>query len=153
MRQPVRHPGESSFVVQVRLRRAATPADESGFQRRTEDWLARHGLQADGAQTSFAVLADRELSPIDQANVLLALLDDPAVRQARVGPLVIEGDELAASASGLIWVEADRHDPLLQAARSLYEAGRLDGPGFLEALGSYIHRPLEHVLDDREDQA
>lgn len=152
MRQPVRHPGESSFVVQVRLRRAAALADEHGFQRRTEDWLARHGMSADGAQTSFAVLADRELSPIDQANVLLAMLDDPAVRHARVGPLVIEGDDLAASVSGRIWVEADLHDPLLQAARSLYEAGRLDGPGFLEALGSYIHRPLEQVLDDREGQ-
>jgi hypothetical protein len=153
MSQPFRHSDEASFVVQVRLHRSATPADEVEFQRRTEDWLALHDLRADGAQTSFAVLAGRELSAIDQANTLLALLDDPAVRHARVGPLVAHADSPAASVSGRLWVEVDRHDMLLDAARVLYEAGRLDGEGFLEALGSYVWRPLEDDQQAAEDLA
>lgn len=138
---------EPCFAVDVLLHRSASLADEAGFQRRTEDWLARHGLRADGAQTAFAVLADRELSTEDQANTLLALLRDPAVRRARVGPLVLDDHELAAKVAGRLWVEADRYDPLVHAARALYEAGRLDGYGLLEALGSFIHRPSEHVED------
>ena len=102
-----------------------------------------HGLSADGAQTTFAVLAERELSANDQANTLLAMLDDPAVRQVRVGPIVTEGEEPTNKDSCPLWVEADLCDPLVYAARVLYEAGRLDGIGFLEALGSYIHRPSE----------
>ncbi len=153
MSQPFRHADEASFAVQVRLRRNATPAEEVEFQRRTEDWLALHELRADGSQVSFAVLADRELSAIDQANTMLALLDDPAVRHARVGPLVADADTPAAAVSGRLWVEADRQDPLLAAARDLYEAGRLDGEGFLEALGSYVWRPLDDVHQDGEDLA
>jgi len=135
------------FAVDVLLHRSASPADEAGFQRRTEDWLALHGLRADGAQTAFAVLADHELSSEDQANTLLAMLRDPAVRRARVGPLVLDDLELAAKVAGRLWVEADRYDPLVHAARALYEAGRLDGYGLLEALGSFIHRPSENLED------
>lgn len=138
---------EPCFAVDVLLHRGASPADESAFQRRTEDWLARHGLRADGAQTAFVVLAHRELSTEDQANTLLAMLRDPAVRQARVGPLVLDDLELAAKVAGRLWVEADRYDPLVHAARALYEAGRLDAYGLLEALGSFIHRPSEFVED------
>lgn len=138
---------EPCFAVDVLLHRSASPADESAFQRRTEDWLARHGLRADGAQTAFVVLARRELSTEDQANTLLAMLRDPAVRQARVGPLVLDDLELAAKVAGRLWVEADRYDPLVHAARALYEAGRLDAYGLLAALGSYIHRPSEFVED------
>ena len=144
---PFRQPDEVCFAVRVLLRWNATPADEAGFQRRTEDWLARHGLRADGGQTTFAVLADRELSTTDQVNTLLALLDDPVVRQARVGPLVDDDPDLAAKVAGRLWVEADRYDPLVHAARALYEAGRLDGYGLLEALGSFIFRPAEYVED------
>ena len=153
MSQAVGYPDEASFVVQVRMRRSATPVNEMQFQRRTEDWLAAHELRADGGQTSFAVLADRELCAIDQANVLLALLDDPAVRHVRVGPLVNYGDPLAAAVSGLVWVGADSHDPLLPAARRLYEAGRLDGEGFLEALGNYTYHPAEHIPVDGEERS
>ena len=138
---------DACFAVYVRLHRSATPADEARFQRRTEDWLARHGLKADGAQTAFVVLADRELSGEDQANTLLAMLDDPAVREARVGPLIVDDLELAAQVAGRLWVEADLYDPLVHAARALYEAGRLDGNELLEALGGLIHRPSEHVED------
>ena len=138
---------EPCFAVDVLLHRSVSPSDEAGFQRRTEDWLARHGLRADGAQTAFVVLADRELSTEDQANTLLAMLRDPAVRQARVGPLVLDDLELAAKVAGRLWVEADRYDPLVHAARALYEAGRLDAYSLLEALGSYIHRPSEFVED------
>jgi len=142
-----RQQDEVCFAVYVQLHRSASPADEVEFQRRTEDWLALHGLRADGAQTKFAVLADRELNTEDQANTLLAMLRDPAVRQARVGPLVHDDLELAAEVAGRLWVEADRYDPLVHAARALYEAGRLDGCGLLEALGSFIYRPSEHVED------
>ena len=138
---------EPCFAVDVLLHRSASPAEESAFRRRTENWLARHGLRADGAQTAFVVLADRELSTEDQANTLLAMLRDPAVRQARVGPLVLDDLELAAKVAGRLWVEADRYDPLVHAARALYEAGRLDAYSLLEALGSYIHRPSEFVED------
>ena len=140
-------PDEACFAVYVRLHRNASTADEAGFQRRAEDWLTRHGLKADGAQTAFVVLADRELSTEDQANTLLAMLADPAVRQARVGPLIVDDLELAAKVAGRLWVEADCSDPLVHAARLLYEAGRLDGYGLLEALGGFIHRPSEHVED------
>jgi len=142
-RLPARQSGEASFAVHVRFRCSASPADEARFQRRTEDWLTVHGLSADGAQTTFAVLAERELSANDQANTLLAMLDDPAVRQVRVGPIVTEGEGPTDKDSCPLWVEADLCDPLVHAARVLYEAGRLDGIGFLEALGSYIHRPSE----------
>ena len=138
---------EPCFAVDVLLHRSVSPAEAAGFQRRTEDWLARHGLRADGAQTAFVVLAHRELSTEDQANTLLAMLRDPAVRQARVGPLVLDDLELAAKVAGRLWVEADRYDPLVHAARALYEAGRLDAYSLLEALGSYIHRPSESVED------
>ena len=144
---PFRQQDEVCFAVYVRLHRSASPADEAEFQRRTEDWLALHGLRADGGQTKFAILADRELSTEDQANTLLAMLRDPAVRQARVGPLIHDDHELAAKIAGRLWVEADRYDPLVHAARALYDAGRLDGYGLLEALGSFIHRPSEHVED------
>jgi hypothetical protein len=135
---PLHEHDDPRFAVHVRLHRWASPADEARFQRRTEDWLNRHDLRAEGSQTTFVVLADRELTATDQANALLAMLDDRSVRHARVGPIVVEADEPAADASGRIWVEADRYDPLLIAARILYEAGRLDGDGFLNALGSYI---------------
>jgi hypothetical protein len=152
MRLPIRHPGDVSFAVQVHLRRGATPDDEARFQRRTEDWLALHDLSADGAQTSFAILANRELSTIDQADVLLAMLDDLAVRQARVGPLVTHGDGLAEAMPGPVWVVADRHDWLLHAARTLYLAGRLDGSGFLEALGGFVFRLSEQSEAASEDK-
>ena len=144
---PFRQPDEVCFGVRILLRRSASPADEAGFQRRTEDWLARHGLRADGGQTTFAVLADRELSTTDQVITLLAMLDDPTVRQARVGPLIVDDPELAAKVAGRLWVEADRYDPLVHAARVLYEAGRLDAYGLLEALGGFIFRPAEYVED------
>jgi hypothetical protein len=99
----------------------------------------------EGGQTSFGVVAERELSPTDQADILLALLDDPAVRQARVGPLVSDVDDLAIQVTGLMWVEASQLDPLVDAARVLYEAGRLDGVDFLGALGGYVYRADEHV--------
>ena len=35
--------------------------------------------------------------------------------------------------------------PLVDAARVLYEAGRLDGVDFLGALGGYVYRADEHV--------
>lgn len=142
---PIRSSGLQSFAVRVRLHRGMAPAQEAAFQRRVEAWLAEHDLQMEGGQTSFGVLAERELSPTDQADVLIALLDDPAVRQARVGPLVTDDDELSMEVTGHVWVEAGRLDPLVDAARVLYEAGRLNGTGFLLALGGYVHRIGEHV--------
>ena len=56
-------------------------------------------------------------------------------------------NNLYAKVAGRLWVEADRYDPLVHAARALYEAGRLDGYGLLEALGSFIFRPAEYVED------
>jgi hypothetical protein len=44
------------------------------------------------------VLAELELTSTDQANTLLAMLDDPAVRQVRVRSIMIEGEELAVRA-------------------------------------------------------
>lgn len=152
MRLPVRHPGEVSFVAEVRLRPGATPDEEARFQRRTEDWLAQLGLRTDGAQASFAILADRELNPIDQADVLLAMLDDLAVRQARVGPLVTHCDGGAEAMAAPVWVAADSHDRLLHAARTLNGAGRLDGCGFLEALGGFVSRLSEQNEAASEDK-
>ena len=149
---PFHEQAEVRFAVMVRLHRHAAPGDEVDFQRRTEDWLNRHELRAEGSQTAFVVLADRDLAPIDQANALLAMLDDHAVRHARVGPIVVDGDELSAKVTGSIWVEADRYDPLVFAARTLYEAGRLDGRGFLDALGGYVFRPAEHADEPVEGQ-
>jgi len=150
-RLPARQSGEASFAVHVRFHCSASPADEARFQRRTEEWLTIHGLSGDGAQTNFAVLAQRELSATDQANTLLAMLDDPGVRQVRIGPILTEGEEPTDEVSRSLWVEADLCDPLVQAARLLYEAGRLDGLGFLEALGSYIYRPSEQSRHAREE--
>lgn len=140
----------SHFAVSVRLRRDASPGDEHSFQRSTEDWLSRQELRAEGSQTRFVVLADRELTPVDQANALLAMMDIRAVRQARVGPLVREGDDLKAKLSGSYWIEADRHDSTVLAARVLYEAGRLDGDEFLSALGGYVLRVSEVAAEDLE---
>ncbi|MFN8992265.1 MAG: hypothetical protein ACK5X3_01130, partial [Pseudomonadota bacterium] len=89
-----------SFAVQVRLARGLAPSQEAAFQRRVEAWLADRGLHMEGGQTAFGVVAERELSPIDQADVLLALLDDPAVRHARVGPLIGERDDLSLEVTG-----------------------------------------------------
>lgn len=142
----------SHFAVAVRLRRDASPSDETNFQRSTEDWLSRQELRAEGSQTRFVVLADRELTAVDQANALLASLDVRVVRQARVGPIVREGDDLKAKLSGNYWVEADRHDSTVLAARVLYEAGRLDGDEFLAALGGYVLRVSEVAAEDPEEQ-
>jgi hypothetical protein len=133
-----------SFAVQVRLARGLAPAQEAAFQRRVEAWLSDRALHMEGGQTAFGVVAERELSPIDQADMLLALLDDPAVRHARVGPLIGERDDLSLEVTGLIWVEASQPDPLVDAARLLYEAGRKSGAGFLRALGGYVYRTDEH---------
>lgn len=140
------------FAVSVRLRHDASPSDEVYFQRSTEDWLSRHELRAEGSQTRFLVLAERELTAVDQANALLALLDIRAVRQARVGPIVREGDDLKAKLSGNYWIEVDRHDSTVLAARVLYEAGRLDGDEFLAALGGYVLRVSEVTAEDPEEQ-
>ena len=128
------------FAVCVRLHHDASPSDEVRFQRCTEDWLIRHELRAEGSQTSFVVVADRELTPVDQANALLALLGDRSVRHVRIGPIVSDGDEAAPQLAAGHWVEADRDDQTVLAARVLYEAGRLDGEGFLDALGGYVRR-------------
>jgi len=133
-----------SFAVQVRLARGLAPSQEAAFQRRVEAWLADRALHMEGGQTAFGVVAERELSPIDQADILLALLDDPAVRHARVGPLIGERDDLSLEVTGLIWVEASQPDPLVDAARLLYEASRMNGAEFLKALGGYVYRTDEH---------
>lgn len=143
---------EMHFTVSVRLRRDASPNDEVSFQRSTEDWLHRHELRAEGAQTTFVVVADRELTPSDQANALLAMLDANAVRLARVGPIVGNGDDSRTGLSGSYWIEADRYDLMVLAARVLYEAGRLDGDEFLDALGGYVLRASEVVAEDLEEQ-
>lgn len=147
---PAKQP--THFAVSVRLRRNASPSDEVGFQRSTEDWLSRHELRAEGSQMRFVVLADRELTPVDQANALLAMLDVSAVRQACVGPIVRESDELVANLSGSYWIEANQHDLTVLAARVLYEAGRLDGDEFLAALGGFVLRVSEVAADDPEDR-
>ena len=133
-----------SFAVQVRLARGLAPSQEAAFQRRVEAWLADRALHMEGGQTAFGVVAERELSPIDQADLLLALLDDPAVRHVKIGPLIGERDDLSLEVTGLIWVEASQPDPLVDAARLLYEASRMSGAGFLRALGGYVYRTDEH---------
>ena len=45
--------------------------------------------------------------------------------------------------TGLIWVEASQPDPLVDAARLLYEASRMSGAAFLRALGGYVYRTDE----------
>ncbi len=141
---PYQPAGVQSFAVQVRLARGLAPALEAAFQRRVEAWLADRDLHMEGGQTSFGVVAERELSPNDQADVLLVLLDDPAVRHARVGPLIGDRDDLSLEVTGLIWVEASQPDPLVDAARLLYDASRLSGAEFLKALGGYVYRTEEH---------
>jgi hypothetical protein len=133
-----------SFAVQVRLARGLSPAQEAAFQRRVEAWLADRDLHMEGGQIAFGVVAERELSTIDQADVMIMLLDDATVRQARVGPLIGEQDDLSLEVTGLLWVEASQPDPLVDAARLLYEASRLSGAAFLKALGGYIYRTDEH---------
>ena len=98
----------------------------------------------EGGQVAFGVVAEREMSPIDQVDVMLALLDDPAVRHVKIGPLIGERDDLSLEVTGLIWVEASRPDPLVDAARLLYEASRMSGAAFLRALGGYVYRTDEH---------
>jgi hypothetical protein len=133
-----------SFAVQVRLARGLAPSQEAAFQRHVEAWLSDCALHMEGGQTAFGVVAERELSPIDQAEVLLALLDDSARRHARAGPLIGERDDLSLEVTGLIWVEASLPDPLVDAARLLYEASRMSGAKFLRALGGYVYRTDEH---------
>lgn len=142
---PIRTFSPQSFAVQVRLHRGTAPAQEVAFQRRVEAWLVDHDLHLEGGQTSFGVVAERDLSPTDQADVVIALLADPAVREVRMGPLVADPDDLSLEVTGLVWVEAGQFDPLVDAARTLYEAGRLSGAGFLRALGGYIYRAEEQV--------
>lgn len=137
---PIREGGRTSFAVQVRLRRAVTPAEEQGFERRIIDWLTPRGLCAEGGQLAFTVLSDRELTATDQADLLIALIDDSAVRLARIGHLATEGDPITEATSGMVWVEGDRQDHLVAAARTLYEARRLDGEGFLAAIGGFVYR-------------
>ena len=79
---------QPTFAVSSAPPAQRVPSDEVGFQRSTEDWLSRHELRAEGSQMRFVVLADHELTPVDQANALLAMLDVSAVRQACVGPIV-----------------------------------------------------------------
>lgn len=120
----------SHFAVSVRLRRDASPGDEHSFQRSTEDWLSRQELRAEGSQTRFVVLADRELTPVDQANALLAMMDIRAVRQARVGPLVREGDDLKAKLTVHGFPEAGNE-------------GLIGSSGLLPGLLSiYLNRPV-----------
>ncbi len=137
---PIQEDGRTTFAVQVRLRRAVAPAEEQAFERRVIDWLTPRGLSAEGGQLAFAVLSDRELTATDQADLLIALIDDATVRLARVGHLVTEGDPITEATSGMVWVEGDRQDHLLAAARTLYEARRLDGEGFLAAIGGFMYR-------------
>ncbi|MCE9657670.1 MAG: hypothetical protein K8R60_03855 [Burkholderiales bacterium] len=137
---PIREDGQTSFAVRVSLRRAVTPAEEQAFERRVTDWLAPRGLCSEGGQLAFAVLSERELTATDQADMLIALIDDAAVRLARIGHLVTEGDQITEATSGMVWVEGDRQDHLVAAARTLYEARRLDGEGFLAAIGGFVYR-------------
>jgi hypothetical protein len=141
---PYQTAGVQSFAVQVRLARGLSPAQEAAFQRRVEAWLADRDLHMEGGQIAFGVVAERELSPIDQADVMIMLIDDSTVRQARVGPLIGEQDDLSLEVTGLLWVEASQPDPLVAAARLLYEARRLSGAAFLKALGGYTYRTDEH---------
>lgn len=139
------------FAVCVWLHRDASPSDEVRFQRSTEDWLSRHELQAEGSQTSFVVVADRELTAVDQANALLAMLSSRSVRHVRIGPVEREGEEAATKLAAGHWVEADRDDLKVLAARVLYEAGRLDGEAFLDALGGYVCRASMPVVEPAEE--
>ena len=139
----LRETGQARFAVEVRLRRAITPTEEQGFERRVTDWLAARSLFAEGGQLKFAVLSERELTATDQADVLIALLDDIAVRLARVGNLVTDGDSITQAIGDMVCVEVDRVDPLVAAARVLYEARRLDGKGFLDAVGGFMCRSNE----------
>lgn len=134
-----RKSSEPTFAVEVLLRRDVAVAEELSFQRRLDDWLQAHDLWPGQGQLKFQVRGDHELTPTDQANLLLALVDDPAVQLARVGP-VVHGHDPGRAPGDLVWVEARKGDPLVQAARQLYEAARLDGRGLLEALGGYLGR-------------
>lgn len=133
------------FAVRVHMRRGLTHAQELAFLRRLELWIAERDLVMEGAQTAFTIVAQRDLTPTDQADLLIALLDDPTVREGRVGPLVGSANDLSQEVTGLLWVEACAHDHLVDAARALYESGRLNGAGFLEALGSFVYRPSENL--------
>lgn len=142
---PIRPAGPTYFAVRVHMRRGLTHAQELAFLRRLEVWIAERDLVMEGGQTAFTIVSERDLTPTDQADLLIRLLDDPAVQQVRVGPLVGKANDLSEEVTGLIWVEAAAQDHLVAAARALYESGRLDGAGFLEALGSYVYRPSEHL--------
>ena len=141
---PMSRAGALSFAVQVRLNRGLAPAQEVAYLRRMESWTSERSLWMEGGQTRFTIVSERELSPTDQADILIALLDDPAVREGRVGPLVGDAADQSQKTNGMVWVEAAAPDPMVKAARALYESGRLDGAGFLEALGGYVQRPSEH---------
>ncbi len=143
--QPI---GVQSFAVQVQLARGLAPVQEAAFQRRVEAWLDDRDLHMEGGRSAFGVVAERELSPIDQADMMIMLLDDTAVRQVRVGPLIGEQDDLSIELTGLLWVEASQHDPLVGAARLLYEASRLSGAAFLKALARIFHERSTGWLRD-----
>jgi len=119
-----------SFAVQVFIRRGAPLSDTLRFEQRVLEWCADHGYLLEGAQTSFSVTAERELCALDQVDLLLALLDEPLVRLARLGPIKSDSGDPTDEMGPRPWAEADASDPLVAAARELYEAGRLGGVGF-----------------------
>lgn len=135
---------EPKFAVRVILRRGLTPAQEAAFDRRTIDGLNAHELHISGGQTSFMVSAAHELSSTDQVLVLLALLDDPAVRRVCISPIATE--QVHGFGPRMPHLDVDGADPLIHAARSLYEAGRIDADGLVHALGGYIIRPANPAV-------
>lgn len=142
---PIHPAGPTYFAVRVHMRRGRTHAQELEFLRRLEVWIAERDLVMEGGQTAFNIVSERELTATDQTDLLIWLLDDVAVSHGRIGPLVGRANDLSAEVTGVIWVEAGARDHPVEAARLLYESGRLDGAGFLEALGSYVYRPSENL--------
>lgn len=129
-------PNVWGFVVRLHHRCGLTYAQERDTERRVLNFLEARGMQHDGTQTILIVHADQELGPVAQVTVLLGMLDDPDVRIVGITAMMHDAPTFR-DVDGYAWLDVDCFDPLLHAARALYEANRLNAQAFLSALGGF----------------
>jgi hypothetical protein len=114
-----------------------TPAEETAFTRRLDDYMTARDLQFDGAPLRFVVRSpDRSLTSSDQVDLLDWLTDDPALCTAMVSPLVRRLDQPADRDDGYLPVHAT--DTALIGLTPLYRARRVSAEQYIAILGGFI---------------
>ena len=135
------------FTVWIEPKTGMTPAAESAFTRRLDDYMTARDLQFDGAPLRFVVRSPaRSLTPIDQVDLLDWLIDDPAMCTATFSPLVRRQDQPADRDDGYLPVRAS--DTALIGLTPLYRARRVSAEQYIQILGGFIRPAVTRSISN-----